>query len=140
MRLILLDTNVVVSAGIKTDGPPAILVIDWVLNGRVQIVTSPRIILEYRVVVWREKFRRHGFPPVWLEVMIKDSLQLPDPPQWPHSIPDPKDAPFLALAKAAGAWLVTGNLKHFPRAARNGVAVLSPADYLSRLEQSESSR
>ena len=52
----------------------------------------------------------------------------------PHDIPDPKDAVFLALAKAAVGWLVTGNLKHFPRAARHGVVVHSPAEYLERLE------
>jgi predicted nucleic acid-binding protein len=72
--------------------------------------------------------------------MIKESLQLPDPPEWPHPLPDPNDAPFLALAKTSGAWLVTGNLKHFPRTARCGVTVLSPADYLSHLEESESIR
>jgi predicted nucleic acid-binding protein len=140
MRLIVLDTNVVIFAGIQRSSPPAKIIADWVLGSLVQVVTCPWIAVEYRDVAWRAKLRRYGFPSPWLEVMIKDSLQLPDPPQWPHSIPDPKDAPFLALAKAAGAWLVTGNLKHFPRAARNGVAVLSPADYLSRLEQSESSR
>lgn len=135
MRLVVLDTNVVVSAGISTTGPPGIIIDDWVLNGDVQIVTCPGIILEYRVVICRQKFRRHGFPPEWLEAMIADSLQLNDPPPWPHPLPDPKDAPFLALAKTAGAWLVTGNMKHFPKAARNGVTVLSPADYLAHLEQ-----
>jgi len=137
VRLIVLDTNVVVSAGIRRDGPPGVLIDDWILNGQVQIVTCPRIIVEYRVVVWRAKFRRHGFPPVWLEVMIKNSFQLPDPPDWPHALPDPRDAPFVALAKTAGAWLVTGNMKHFPRAARNGVTVLAPAEYLAWLPESE---
>lgn len=28
--------------------------------------------------------------------------------------------PFPALAYVAGAWLVTGNLKHFPAAVRDG--------------------
>jgi predicted nucleic acid-binding protein len=140
MRFIVLDTNVVVSAAIGLAGPPAQLITNWVLRGLVQSVTCPTVVNEYREVVRREKFRPHGFPPPWLEYAINDSLQLPDPPDWPHSIPDPKDAPFLALAKAAGAWLVTGNLKHFPRTARNGVTVLSPADYLSRLEQSEPPR
>ena len=37
--------------------------------------------------------------------------------------------PFLALAHVAGAWLVTGNLKHFPEAVRNDVRVLSPGGY-----------
>lgn len=133
MRLAVLDTNVVISAGIRPAGPPAQLMMDWVLEGLVQVVTCPWIAQEYREVAQREKFRRYGFPPLWLEVLIDESLQLPDPPKWPHALPDPKDAPFLALSKAAGAWLVTGNLKHFPRAARRGVTVLSPAGYLEHL-------
>jgi hypothetical protein len=60
-------------------------------------------------------------------------MRLPDPAPWPLALPEPKDAPFLALAHAAGAWLVTGNLKHFPKSARIGVTVLSPADYLAHL-------
>jgi len=137
MILIVLDTNVIVSAAIRAAGPPARLV-DRVLRGEAQAVTCPTVITEYRDVVRREKFRQYGFPPRWLDTMIADSLQLSDPPVWPQPIPDPKDAPFLALARTAGAWLVTGNLKHFPRAARNGVTVLSPADYLLRLGKSES--
>jgi uncharacterized protein len=41
MRLAVLDTNVVVSAGIKREGASARLVMDWVLEGQVQVVTSP---------------------------------------------------------------------------------------------------
>lgn len=41
---------------------------------------------------------------------------------------------FLALAKASGAWLVTGNLKHFPEEARHGVTVAGPGEYLEHLE------
>ncbi len=137
MRLIVLDTNVIVSAAIGIDGPPARLV-DQVLLGLAQAVTSTTVIAEYRDVVRREKFHQYGFPPPWLDYLIADSLELPDPPRWPHSIPEPKDAPFLVLAKTAGAWLITGNLKHFPRSARHGVTVLSPADYLSHLAESES--
>ena len=43
--------------------------------------------------------------------------------------------PFQALAHVAGAWLVTGNLKHFPAAVRAGVTVLSPTEYLANLEE-----
>ena len=44
-----------------------------------------------------------------------------------------QDLLFLALAYTAGAWLVTGNLKHFPEEVRDGVRVLSPIDYLAHL-------
>ncbi len=133
MRLAVFDTNVIVSAGLKLDSVPFQLVMDWVLTGQVQMVTCPAIVGEYREVLWRPKFTRHGFPPAWLELLIESSLQLPDPPPWTHSVPDAKDAIFLALAHASGAWLVTGNLKHFPKPGRHGVAVISPAEYLAHL-------
>jgi predicted nucleic acid-binding protein len=106
---------------------------DWVLEGQVQVVTSPLIIEEYRAIVKRPKFHRFGFPPLWLEFLIEESMRLPDPVKWPHRGPDPKDLPFLALAHDAGAWLVTGNLRHFPEELGEGVTVLSPTDYLAHL-------
>jgi len=133
MRLAVLDTNVIISAGLKSGGVPGTLIMDWVLEGQVQVVICPWIVEEYRQVARRRKFAAYGFPPLWLEFLIDESLCLPDPEVWPHSVPDPKDAPFLALAHATGAWLVTGNLKHFPEKARDGVTVLSPADYLAHL-------
>jgi putative PIN family toxin of toxin-antitoxin system len=133
MRLAVLDTNVIVSAGITPGRAPAKLIFDWVLNGQVQVITSPAVVAEYREVVRRPKFRRYGFPPLWLEFLIDESLWFQDPEPWVQPCPDPQDAPFLALAHAAGAWLVTGNGKHFPEAVRNGVTVLSPADYLADL-------
>jgi putative PIN family toxin of toxin-antitoxin system len=133
MRLAVLDTNVIISAGIKPASPPAKLVMDWVLEGRVKAVTSPAIVDEYRRVARRPKFRPYGFPPFWLEFLIEESLHVPGPLVWNRPLPDPEDASFLALAYESGAWLVSGNMKHFPVSARNGVTVLSPADYLAHL-------
>lgn len=134
MRLAVFDTNVIVSAGIRPEGAPAHLVMEWVLEGQVQLVTCPRVIGEYRAVVKRAKFLRYKFPPLWLDYLIEESMRLPDPAPWPRPGPDPSDMPFLALAHLAAAWLVTGNLKHFPVATRGDVTVVSPAEYLARLE------
>lgn len=133
MRLAVFDTNVIVSAGLNRKGSPAQLVYDWVLAEKVSPVTCPSVITEYIEVTSRSKFARHNFPPDWLEYLIETSLELPDPLPWPHPLPDPKDEVFLSLAHAAGAWLVTGNLKHFPQAARRGVTVIAPVDYLEKL-------
>ena len=133
MRLIVLDTNVIVSAGITPFGSSAKIVAGLVLRGKVRIVTSPKIATEYREVVRRAKFHRYRFPPLWLEYLIDESLQLPDPDSLSCLCPDPKDTPFISLAHATGAWLVTGNLKHFPESVRNGVIVISPAHYLAHL-------
>jgi putative PIN family toxin of toxin-antitoxin system len=134
MRLVVLDTNVLVSAAISPNGPPAKIIAELVLRGMVHPVTSPSVAAEYREVLRRAKFHRYGFLPLWLEYLIEESMRLPEPASWPHLCPDPKDTAFLALAHAAGAWLVTGNLKHFPDAIRNGVRVFSPADYLAHLQ------
>ena len=133
MRLAVLDTNIIVSASINSVGAPAKIVTDCVLSGMVRIATSPRVVAEYREVVRRTKFHRYNFPPLWLESLIEESVWLPDSDSWPYACPDPKDVPFLALAHAAGAWLVTGNLKHFPESIRNGITVISPSDYLAHL-------
>ena len=103
------------------------------LDGQIQVVTCRWVVSEYREVVRRAKFRRYGFPPGWLEFLIEESLRLPDPALWAKRGPEPEDLPFLALAHVAGAWLVTGNIKHFPVGVRNGVTVISPAEYLERL-------
>jgi|SRR5579859_2634958 len=133
MRLAVFDTNVIIAAGISRNGAPSQLVNNWVLGGRLQLVISPFVIREYREVVQRPKFLRYAFPPDWLELLIEASLSVGDPDAWPLSMPHPEDATFLALADAAGAWLVTGNLRHFPASVRRGVTVLSPADYLVHL-------
>ena len=133
MRLVVLDTNVIVSAGINARGAPAAIVMEGVLEGRVQVVTSPHVVREYVEVMRRAKFLRYRFPPPWLEFLIDESLALPEPAPWPLSCPDPGDAPFLALAATAGAWLVSGNLKHFPKTSRGEVHVISPTDYLAHL-------
>jgi len=135
MRLIVLDTNVIVSARLSPGGAPAKLVMEHVLTGGVQVATCPSVVQEYLEVVHRPKFARFGFPPPWLEYLIEDSLQMPDPAAWPVELPDAKDSVFLALAHSSGAWLVTGNLKHFPKSVRRGVTVISPAEYLADLEK-----
>lgn len=134
MRLAVFDTNVLVSAGINPAGAPARLLMDWVLEDQVKLVICPSIAAEVREVFRRAKFRRYGFPPQWLEFVLEESLRLADPAPWPHKIPNDKDALFLALAQVAGAALVTGNLRHFPQPARDGVTVLSPSEYLALLE------
>jgi uncharacterized protein len=133
MRLVVLDTNVIVSARIGTLGPSASIVSEYLLRGLVRCFTCPSVVEEYFEVVRRPKFARFRFPPPWLDWLIDESLHLSDPPTWPHPLPDASGVPFLALAHAAGAWLITGNLKHFPADRRHGVTVLPPAEYLARL-------
>ncbi len=71
MRLVVLDTNVIVSAAISPIGPSAKIVAGPVLSGKIHTVTCPSVAAEYREVVRRAKFHRYGFPPLWLEYLIE---------------------------------------------------------------------
>lgn len=55
------------------------------------------------------------------------------PAPLPLSLPDPDDEPFLAAALAAGCHLVTGNLRHYPKASRSGAAVVTPREFMEWL-------
>jgi uncharacterized protein len=137
MRLVVLDTNVIVSAGIKPNGFPAQIVQFAIQEANIQIVVSPSIVAEYRRVSKYSKFAQYGFPPQWLEFLIESALRFPDGEPWPHPLPDPADECFLSLAHKTGAWLISGNLKHYPVELRERVIVHTPAEYVHVLDRPE---
>ena len=135
MRLVVLDTNVVVSAGIKRQSSSARILEAVIREATIQVVVSPSIVAEYRRVCRYSKFAQYDFPPQWLEFLIESGLRFPDGGRWPHPLPDPDDGHFLSLACTTGAWLITGNLRHYPAESRGGVVVRTPAEYVALLEE-----
>jgi predicted nucleic acid-binding protein len=129
-RALVLDTNVLVSAALKPESDLACIV-EHVLLGQAPLHVCPSIVLEYREVLNRPKFRPRGLPPAWLVRLLQVAFHEPEPARWPLAGPDDYDLVFLSLAKASGAVLVSRNLAHFPSGIRDGVLVLSPADYLA---------
>ena len=127
---LVLDTNVLVSAALKPESDLA-QIVEKVLLRQTPVYVCPPIVAEYRDVLNRSKFRSKGFPPAWLPRFLQVAFHEPEPSPWPINGPDSDDLVFLALAKATGAVLVTGNLRHFPEAIRDGVEVLSPGEYLA---------
>jgi predicted nucleic acid-binding protein len=131
-RAVVLDTNVLVSAALKPESDLA-RIVDIVLLRQAPLHVCPAIVAEYREVLNRPKFRPKGFPPGWFPRFLQVAFHEPEPSPWPLPGPDPDDLVFLALGKAVGASVVTGNLAHFPENIRAGVTVLSPAAYLAGL-------
>lgn len=129
-RALVLDTNVLVSAALKPASDVA-RIVEFVLLRQAPIHVCPSIMLEYREVLNRPKFRPKGFPPLWLPRLLQVAFHEPEPAPWSFDGPDQDDLVFLSLAKATGAVLVPGNLAHFPENLRDGVSVLSPAAYLA---------
>jgi hypothetical protein len=52
-------------------------------------------------------------------------------------LPDPDDRPFLECARSADVAAVTGNRRHYPRAAAAKVRVMTPAEYVKRVEDAQ---
>ena len=86
---------------------------------------------EYREVLLRPKFGLSAR--VVAEVLAMFRLEGYREGEAGVALPDPDDAVFLAVARAADRVLVTGNLKHFPGKLRRGVEVLTPTEALGRL-------
>lgn len=127
---VVIDTNVLVSAGIKWDTNPA-MVVDGVLNGAVPYMVCPAVVDEYEEVLGRSKFKRHGFPPVWFSSLMLRAFRQPNPPIWPLDGPDPTDLVFLSLAYQTNSVLVTGNTDDYPEAIRMGVRVVTPREWVA---------
>lgn len=131
-RALVLDTNVIVSAGIHLGGPAG-MIVELVLDGELLMFVCPAIIEEYLEVRARDRFIKHMFPPVWLPRLLRvTTLHPEDPAPWPAPGPDADDLVFLALAKNVDAILVTSNLKDYPEAIRQGVQVLSPREFVDQ--------
>lgn len=133
MKRIVLDTNVLVSALLKPNGPPA-RTLRLVLQGELVLILNEQILMEYEKVLARPKF---SLDPALVRVVL-DCLKAAavEAPAWPFnlSMPDPDDEPFLeaALAGRADA-LVTGNTRHYPEKEGKGQAVRSPKEFLNEL-------
>jgi uncharacterized protein len=116
---VVLDTNVVVSAHLRSDGFER-FVLDLALASKLQLFISAEILDEYEGVLMRPKF---GIEPK----LVQDSLQLIKskakkvrPKRSITESPDPDDNKFLECADSAGAdYLVTGNKRHFPSSLGN---------------------
>jgi putative PIN family toxin of toxin-antitoxin system len=130
---IVLDTNVLVSGLWSPFGPPGEIV-SLVAAGALPLLLDERILGEYREVLARRGF---GFDLEMVESLlfqVEATGEFVVTQPLPERLPDPDDEAFLEVALAAHAdFLVTGNLRHFPARLRQGVAVVSPRDFLEAL-------
>jgi putative PIN family toxin of toxin-antitoxin system len=129
---IVLDTNVVVSGLLNSQGNPA-QVLALVLAGAVHICHDEQILAEYAEVLARPRFKfdakrvREVLAKIETDGLPVDATDQPD-----LNLPDADDEPFLSVALAASVdFLVTGNLSDYPTDKRRGCAVVSPAAFMA---------
>ena len=115
----VIDTNVLVSALLSSkDDTATVQVLSKVIIGEIIPVYSNLITKEYREVLARKKFGFSGDLIEYLMSAIEKYGILVDPSPSGIILPDMKDVPFYEVVlekRAHNAYLVTGNIKHFPK-------------------------
>ena len=131
----VIDTNVIVSAllGKNSKSSPSI-VYEAVLDGTITPIYNEEILNEYRDVL----SRRNKFPFEKEDVenlanlVTRSGLKVKRAKAFDEIFPDPKDIVFYEVAMSKDdAYLVTGNIKHFPRKP----FVVTPAEMVAILYQ-----
>ena len=125
VRRVVLDTNVLVSALLSPEGNPA-KIYKMFLTGALSLVFSADIFDEYQDVLRRPRFH---FPPEDIETVLaairQHGSEINPAPSVKVMI-DEDDRVFYDAAKSAGAYLITGNKKHYP----DEPFIFTPAEFL----------
>jgi putative PIN family toxin of toxin-antitoxin system len=133
MLKVVIDTNVLVSALLKPDSVPE-LILSLILEGELVLCLSEPIVTEYEEVLRREKFKKLNHKKVreLLSCLTSGAKWVSPKIHLQVTKTDPEDNKFLECAHEAEAdFLITGNIKHFPPEKFKGTIILSPAKFLS---------
>jgi putative PIN family toxin of toxin-antitoxin system len=129
LRLVV-DTNVLVSAALKPDGLPRTLVL-LALAKPARWYVSKAILSEYAVVLARPELKVRRNLRQQLLRLIKNRTRVVVPSRLPQVTRDPADNIFVECADAARAdYLITGNLRHFPKFWKN-TKIITSRDFLN---------
>ena len=113
MRVVL-DTNILISA-CWTPGGLESQIVQMVLGGRITACISPAVWAEYRNVLFRDKFAPMRTKAEALLANLESVAVKVQPGEVVIAASDEDDNRFLECAAAAGAaYLITGNLRHYP--------------------------
>ena len=115
----VIDTNVLVAALLSShDDAATVQVVTRLIAGEITPLFDQRIINEYSEVLRRERFH---FPDEAVSVLldvIEKYGELVSASPTEDILPDIKDVPFYEVVmekQKDDAYLVTGNIKHFPK-------------------------
>ena len=114
----VIDTNVLVSALISNHADAAtVQLVGRVISGEIVPVYSNEIMSEYREVLGRKKFKFDRDLINYILMAVEKYGIMVEPSAIEVILPDMTDLPFYEVVmdkRKDGAYLVTGNLKHFP--------------------------
>ena len=130
---VVIDTNVLISAGIGQNNFPSKIFREIVFTNEIKICISAEILAEYEEVIVREKFAKYdGFKERATELVegIKNIAVFFVPKIKLDILNDSDDNMFLEVALEAGAnYIVTGNSKDFIMKEFRGTLILTPKEF-----------
>jgi putative PIN family toxin of toxin-antitoxin system len=114
----VLDTNVLVSAMLKSDSIPG-AVLELALGGNITPLFNEAILDEYQEVLSRPKFHFNDrIVKAVIQTIVQHGIQVDAEKLDVSDFPDPDDIVFYEVVmeerKSEEAFLVTGNLRHYP--------------------------
>ena len=128
---VVIDTNVLVSGLINANGIPA-KIITLLLNGKVKILYDNRILFEYNDVLSRREF---GFDSGIIDDLlayIKNDGEFVNAEFIKMDFSDETDKKFFEVCKSGEAqYLITGNIKHFPK----DKSIIIPGKFLEKYHE-----
>ena len=111
---VVIDTNIVISAARVSQGNPAKIIRLVRDNEDIKLYYNAVIFSEYRKVLAYERLKFS----LKVQETILDTIQavgiIISPVKSNIALPDESDRVFYDTAKEAGAYLITGNVKHYP--------------------------
>ena len=128
---VVLDTNVIVSALLSPEGTAAQILSLFSFDA-IQVCYDKAVLSEYEVVMTRPKFKAkitHKMVCSVLEPLKENGLSYEIPAASVFPMQDESDRVFYDVAKTAGAFLVTGNKKHYP----DESFIVTPRDFMDTL-------
>ena len=134
MLKVVYDTHVIVSAALKEESLPALL-LSLGLEGKVRFFVSLALVQEYQRVLERPRFK-FGHKEI-MEFMgkINPKAIMVNPTKELDVLKvDKSDHRILECAlKAQVDFIITGNKKHFPFEEFKGSKIVSPREFLSKI-------
>jgi len=128
LRLVI-DTNIIVSAALKPEGLQRTTFL-LAITKPARLYVSPPILEEYAHVLSRPELKIRKGLRLQLLQLIRNRSSLVIPSWRLEAAGDPDDNRFLECADGARAdYLVTGNLRHFPRFWKK-TKVITPREFI----------
>ena len=125
---VVIDTNVIVSALLSSNGKPAVI-LDMLFNDEIQVYYSDNILSEYKDFLTRPALDIKLEKAIRFFEILKNIGIYTKQTVSTISLQDEDDRIFYDTAKQNNAILITGNIKHYP----SENFILTPSDFLKMM-------